>query len=367
MRAVDVITLGVDTNFYCPLPYGLYQTQVSQLLTALQQAEVRARQIGVHVNTVRDEIDQLFHDAPQWTISFGKTRVRSRRHVNLMWDQPFSFSGEVSDEEQLFAFADRALIKECRSLFAHEPLFVPPAIEKIDEPTADRPIALGMFASWYDPTSIVENLERYWDATEMIEKAAKRVVEEGIAVPQAFQKGIFLGLNPVTFYFLAECLAKTYARRRMMQLGPIHVFGSTRVPHDIPQSRSWWKDEKQPTLTCRGPLHADEVHSAMQQCAFILDPSPHIGDGVHLRVLQGLSAGAMVVAWKNPYLEEEFGDAIVFFDPQNPGAAQEEIARLLQAPQERVERIKSINLHKHTWKTRTHELLDRLYSHPQFV
>lgn len=144
---------------------------------------------------------------------------------------------------------------------------------------------------------------------------------------------------------------------------PLHLFGGQL------EGRGWKEllvDKKE--ILFEGEIPYSQVSQVMSRTKILFHGCATFKGALHERLLNGMAAGALVIAEESPFLKESFesGKEIIFFDPRQPKQADElagyylsrleEMKRIAQAGQKKV-------LAMHTWKNRAELFSTFLESH----
>ena len=120
-------------------------------------------------------------------------------------------------------------------------------------------------------------------------------------------------------------------------------------------------------LVINGPIGFQEIQDLMCEAKIVLNVLPAFTDGAHERVFTSMLAGAVCLSDENRYLASNFrdGEDILLYSLKDGGHVQR-VAQLLDSPallQDIADRGKKVALEKHTWLSRTRQMLGVVEAH----
>lgn len=295
-----------------PYQRACYQSQA--LGRALQDLGVHVRHSDEESHDIRAHVQRLWHDPPDWTLSFGYTAFRDKMlshlsipHLHILWQEPYG----LTKREHYGAFASEILCQGQSSLY------VPPAIIWPERNMTSPRDGIAFFGSYLDQEALLERLP--YDFSPFLCQRLQEGIErclQGAAPGEALalerNSPQLLGVNLQALLLVLDYLARAEAMKRMLELvsgQKVAIYGSTVIPdYFAPYAQGSWKRwiKKYPLATYHGPVPASELSHFMARYALILDPTPPYA-GISERLLEGLAAGCLVLAYKNPELLRYFG------------------------------------------------------------
>lgn len=293
-------------HFGSKLPYQLSSFTENALGKALADKGVAVRYIHEDSHTIRHDLQKLWSDPPDWTLSCEYAPLRDYHlqdlatpHLHLLLNDPYPlerkdhssqfFSGP--DQKERFAFQQAVEEKDMRS-----------------RSSRGKTAFFGSFRADLRPYLLR-------DFSPPIVQKISEVADSFLLPEEAFavEPYLLLGVNVRTIYFLINYLQRSNLCRKMLQHHEnqlVAIYGSTDIPSYYAKScQGSWKEWIRPykNFSFHGPLPAQEIIKEMSQYDLILDPTPPRGHGVPLRLLQGLAAGCRVLTYKNPQVLSYFG------------------------------------------------------------
>lgn len=299
--------------------YQLRSYHEQGLMEALQKFGVEVRSIREESHTVREELQRLWSDPPEATLSIDYAAVRAFGlhelqipHFHLMLHDlyPLPF----------------------RTGYGQRILFPHPAIRE-SEISPSRPGAkIAFFGSYRDAEAVKKLLPQ-----DFSPPLCQMIIEGGTVAPE-----LLLGVNEQAVHFVTHYIRQGERTTKMLDAfkdQSVDIYGS-------PRGENSWKDFacSYPRFSVKAPLPAHEVVEAMSRYALILAPDA----GLSLRLLQGLAAGVEVMTYRHPEVYHYFGKGagVRYWGEENP----------LQDV-----RLGQEILKRHfTWATRAQELLNGL-------
>lgn len=334
-------------QFGSRLPYQLSFLTEDFLGKALSEKGVAVRYIRESSHTIRQDLQKLWSDPPDWTLSCEYAPERDYHfqdlvtpHLHLLLNDPYPFDRKAvskqffsgPDQKEHFAFQQAVDEKDMRSR-GHRGKTAFFGSFRADL----RPYLLRDFSP-----PIVQKIIEVADSLQLPEEAF------------AVESYLLLGVNIRTIYFLINYLQKRDLCHKMLQSCEnqrVAIYGSTDIPsYYAKNGQESWKEwiRSYKNFSFHGPLPANEIIQEMSKYDLILDPTPPRGHGVPLRLLQGLTAGCRVLTYKNPQVLAYFGrgKGVQYF-------GEEDIPQDVSQGQE------IVRAH-FTWKVRAQEIINAL-------
>lgn len=299
---------------------GLYQLsrwQSAGLAKAFQHLGVHVRHMDEEGHTIRDELQRLWSDPPDWTLSLEYAPLRgyglrelSIPHLHLLWQEPYALL-KRSGYGQFFGLPGSHLVKE------EDSFFLPPAVPEESFRDIRERTGSVFFGSYRDDEGVIENLGIDFSPfiIQKILEASEKCLE-GLIPEAAFQvdpaSPHLIGVPLKAVYFVIDYIAKSQAVKKMLSSlakEKISLYGSSMFPpYYLKECRGSWKEwaKKHPSFSVHGPLPSYEIAHVISSYKRVLDPTPSYL-GISLRLLQGLAAGCEVWTCPNPLVEHFFG------------------------------------------------------------
>lgn len=270
-------------------------------------------------------------------------------------DSPFYFNPTHSDLAWISCI-DRGQLRYLTDRGFAQTLFLPHAIPKLEEIHEEKKRSYDcvMLSSGINYHEVYENL------TEKLSNKCRGIIEEGLdrwmknatmTLDEALEDDIPSHLPRTEILCRLDIYLKGLKRAELLkslQDYRIDLFGG---------GDDWRKilGTSCPHVTIHDEIPFSRVLQILSKSKVVLNSCSSIRDGLHERILHGLSCGAAVMTESNPYLLEQFGESagIIYSAEDIASYLSDETAR-----REAVENGRTKVAESHLWRNRVQAILN---------
>lgn len=329
-----------------------------------------------------DRISVLCKDPPDLTIAMnGELKVSSeislcdlieRPHLAILIDPSYRFFSLLQSPYMIIACNDRYSCEVLNQLNFQNTLFIPHAVERDLSAEYDQePIYdVFMLATFIDfearrstwpklfPETIVTAMEHAVEIT-LSDPGTSFVLAFHHSFNEVLRKGKIIDPVQVDFVRIFEQLEMYIRGKDRADLvasihdAQVHVIESTLG------GASWksYLGGDHPNIVFHEPVTYEENLEILKKTKIVLNSSPHIKEGAHERIFNGLLCGALPITNENIYMRERFqdGENILFYRHKEMDKVNGHINEYLADEAKRrlvVANGREIVLKGHTWDHR---------------
>lgn len=363
--------------------YGTAWQFLQGMYAALQRAGVTCRLLDFDPQFLREHLLTLHYDPPDMTFSFGTVSIGSRQrlcdtvgipHFSYLLDLAGYYVPHLQSPYSLASCIDRSDLEFLERLQVKNALFLPHATHAGARGLAgERPYDVAFVGTAVDLEALVRGWKKdYGDKVAMVLEGVGKAIllQRAVPTPRILLEGLERGgvaLGESFLFSHALRAVEDYARGkdrfemlRAIRSFPVHVFGGAG------NGRGWQELlGGQDNIVVHGALDYSATLEVMQKSRVVLNSAPTLKFGLHERIVDGLAAGALVVAEDLPYVGEAFlaGEEIVLRPCGMWEGLDESVASLLEGEARRNEMAlagRAKVLSAHTWDHRAATLLEKV-------
>lgn len=290
-------------------------------------------------------------------------------HVACLVDSPVHFFSLVQSPLSIITCMDRFFCDFFRSFDFKNVAFLPHGADSAlkTDPAEERPYDIVLLSTYLDPEEIKLRWKRKYNPTlcAVLEEAAEVTLsDQTTSFIQAFTHALNhpvleKTLDPRVLNFeslLADLEDYIRAKDRLelikgIRSGHLHIFGEG----------NWKKitSKLNTKVSVHSPLPFVEALEVMKKSKVVLNSSPTVKNGDHIRALSAMACGAVCLTSENPYMTEHFkeGKDILYY---RHGHWNEVDAALKQASLDVAAQGQKKVLTHHTFDNRARSLIESL-------